>query len=117
MLPAIYPVLRDAAAVTALLGSPPRVYRHGQAPQAVTSPYATWSVIGSPDNTFDGADNDRCRVQIDCWSDDDAQAEALGVAVRDAFEPFAHMALFENSADVETGRFRMMLQFDWIAMR
>jgi hypothetical protein len=117
MLPAIYPVLRDAAAVTALLGSPPRVYRHGQAPQSVTSPYATWSVIGSPDNTFEGADNDRCRVQIDCWSDDDAQAETLGQAVRDAVEPVAHMVLFENGRDAETGRFRLMLQFDWIAMR
>lgn len=107
MLPPVYPLLAPLASG--------RVYRHGQAPQNVTAPYITWSVFGSPENNFDGADNDRLRVQVDCWSNDDAEVETLGTDVRDAMEPHAHMTLFETSAD--SGRFRMTLQFDWIALR
>lgn len=112
MLPPIYSTLANDGAVAALVAT--RIYRHGRAPQNVVAPYITWSVFGSPENAFDGPDNDRIRVQVDCWSDDDAQVEALATAVRDAIEPHAHMTLFENEAG---DRFRMLMQFDWIASR
>lgn len=113
MLPLVYPVL--SGAVSGLVGT--RIYRHGSAPQGVVAPYITWSVVGSPENSFDGAGHDLCRVQVDCWSDDDAGVETLGRAVRDAMEPHAHMTMFESSHDAATGRLRMMLLFDWIQTR
>ncbi|OJX04578.1 MAG: hypothetical protein BGO72_21435 [Burkholderiales bacterium 70-64] len=115
MLPLVYPVLIGDAAVSALVAT--RIYRHGRAPQEVAVPYITWSISGAPENAFEGPDHDFCRVQVDCWSDDDAQLEALGKAVRDAMEPHAHMTLFEGTPDDTTGRFRMMLLFDWIEPR
>jgi hypothetical protein len=127
MLPAIFPLLRDSAAVTALIGSSPvRAYRHGVAPQNVVAPYVTWSVPGgNAENGLDGAKADVFRVQVDCWSDSPeststaaAQVEALASAVRAAIEPAAHLqAYVANEQDAETKRYRISMQFDWIGLR
>lgn len=121
MLPPIFALLKNATAVTALVGTNPvRVYRHGAAPQNVVAPYVTWSVItATPQNTLSEAPKaDACTVQIDCWSDNtgtgDAAVEALATAVRNAIEPHAHMTGFgPNVRDFETQRFRFTLQFDY----
>lgn len=120
MLPAIFPLLKNAPAVTALIGTAPvRVYRHGSAPQDVVRPYVTWSVPGgAPENTFEGADADDFRVQVDCWSDNDTQIETLAAAVRAALEPAAHLvAYLADERDFDTQRFRISFAFDFIQPR
>lgn len=120
MLPLVFPLLRDAPAVTSLIGIMPnvRAYRHGVAPQNVARPYVTWSVPGgAPDNGFDGACADQFRVQVDCWSDSDTQVETLAAAVRAALEPAAHcVGYLADERDFETQRFRISMAFDfWLA--
>jgi hypothetical protein len=117
MLPAIRALLAADATVTGLVSA--RVYRHGEAPTNVLRPYVTWSVAGgAPDNGFSGACADAFRLQVDCWSDTDAEIETLAEAVRDAIEARAHcVGYVANERDFETKRFRISLAFDWIASR
>lgn len=126
MLPKIQHLLKAAPAVTTLIGAgtdpvtdPVRVYRHGEAPQGVKAPYVTWSLPGgAPENTFDGADADVFRVQVDCWSDGDAEVEQLAKAVRAALEPAAHLvAYIADERNSETKRYRMGFAFDFILSR
>lgn len=119
MLPPVYAVLSASAAVKALIGTPPRAYRHGAAPQGVASPYVTWSAPGgTAENAFDGACADIMRVQVDCWSKDDAGIESLAAAVRAAIEPHAHLiAYVADERDFDTQKFRISMQFDWILKR
>ncbi len=123
MLPPVFLLLAGAAPVTALIGNPPRVYRHGSAPQAAQMPYVTWSVPGgAPSNTFDGADGDFWRVQVDCWVDGDGDGddavETLAAAVRAALEPAAHLvAYLADERDADSGCFRMSFAFDFITSR
>lgn len=119
MLPAVFPIIKAASAVTALIGTnPTRCYRHGFAPQGVEAPYLTWYVVsGVPENELSDLPRvDNYTVQIDCWSDNTgtgaAQVEALATAVRDAIEPVAHMTgVAVNGIDFETQRFRLGLTF------
>jgi hypothetical protein len=120
MLAPVFTTLRAAAPVTALIGDPPRVYRHGAAPENVTKPYATWVIAGdTPENELSAVPGvDRQVVQIDCWSLTDAGVEALAIAVRNAIEPVAHMtAIVTNIREPETLLYRIGLQFDWFVSR
>jgi len=121
MFPPIYATLAADYTVTSIIGSSPsRVYRHGSAPQNVSRPYVTWAIVsGLPDNNLsEEPPSDRITLQIDAWSPDDAQAEELAIAVRDAIEPEAHMTgIVVNTQDAETRLFRVGLQFDWIMHR
>lgn len=125
MFPNVFALLKDSAAVTAIIGtSPCRAYEHGSAPQGVTAPYVTHFVVsGSPENCLaDTPPADRYSVQIDCWSDN-AGTGSLGVktlaeAVRDALEPHGHMvALGVNGRDPDTMRYRIGLIFDFWEIR
>jgi hypothetical protein len=117
MLPPIFATLKASVAVKDIVGTnPPRIYRHGAAPQQVTKPYVTWSAIGAdPQNHLSGTPpTDRVSVQIDCWHDTDAGVELLATAVRDAMEPVAHMTgIVVNSRDAETKLYRIGMQFDY----
>lgn len=121
MLPPVFPLLRAAQAVTALIGtSPTRAFRHGSAPQNVAAPYVTWAVIsGVPQNALDEVPRvDQLSVQVDCWSDNtgtgSAAVEQLATAVRDALEPHAHMVSGPaDSRDPETMRYRITMTFDF----
>lgn len=116
MLPQVFPLLAGSPAVTALIGTNPvRAYRHGEAPQNVKAPYVTWSAPGgAPANAFEGACADQFRVQVDCWSDNDAGVEILAAAVRAALEPAAHLvAYLADERDTTTRRFRISFAFDW----
>ena len=117
MLPAVYKALTDDAAVYALVGN--RVYRHGMAPQGVTAPYVTWHEGGgTASNTFNGADADQWRVQVDCWSDKDGQVETVAAAVRAVMEANGNLiAYVADGRDTETQRFRFGMSFDWILGR
>jgi len=119
MLPLVYPMLSGAAAVTALIGDPPRAYRHGMAQQTVQAPYVTWSAPGGfAENTLEAADADVFRVQFDIWSDDDAQVETLALAVRTALEPHGNLiAYIADEQDPITKRFRISFTFDFIKPR
>ena len=118
MLPLVFPLLRNAAAVAAIVGA--RIYRHGTAPQNVVAPYVTWFIVaGAPENALDEVPRiDRNTVQVDCWSDNSgtgsAGVEALAKAVRDAIEPTNHMAaIVADGRDFETQRYRIGMQFDF----
>lgn len=119
MLPPVHAALMASTAVTNLIGSTPaRAFRHGEAPQNVVAPYVTWSVFGVAENGLSGACADVWRVQIDCWSNGDAQVETLAAAVRAAIEPKAHLQSYDNDErDTETRRYRISMSFDWITSR
>jgi hypothetical protein len=116
MLPAIFPWIRDAAAVTALIGTDPvRCYRHGNAPQGTSAPYLTWYVVsGLPENDLSDTPRvDSYIVEVDCWSQDPTQVETLAAAVRDAIEPHANMTgVAVNGRDAETLLYRIGLTFN-----
>jgi hypothetical protein len=112
MLPAVYQLLRDSSAVTAAVGT--RIYRHGDAPQDVTRPYITWSVIsGAPENALDEAPRiDNQTVQVNVWHDSDTGIETLAKDVRDAIEAEHHITQGPtNSRDPETMRYRISFIF------
>lgn len=117
MLPPVFQLLKASADVKAIVGTnPPRVYRHGAAPQDVSRPYVTWFLVaGIPENNLsDPPPVDRDTVQIDCWHKDDAGVVLLARAVRDAIEPVAYMtAVVIDTKDQETQMYRMALQFDF----
>lgn len=119
MLPPVYATLK-ASPVDALTGG--RIYRHGTAPQDTPKPYVTWFLLsGTPENQLSGLPSgDRMTVQVDCWTDDDddAEVEDLAQAVRDAIEPHAHMTSMPiDDWEPATRLYRMALQFDWIQSR
>lgn len=117
MLPPIFQILKSSNAVKSIVGSsPPRIYRHGFAPQNAPVPKITWfSPSIQPDNNLsDIPDIDRVALQIDCWHQTDAGVVELAQAVRDAIEPHAHMtSTAGDSVDPETKIYRMTLQFDY----
>ncbi|HKK31098.1 MAG TPA: DUF3168 domain-containing protein [Alphaproteobacteria bacterium] len=121
MLPAVFPILAGDSGVTGFIGtSPARVYRHGDAPQTVVAPYVTWFVVsGTPENELDELPKvDNYTVQVDCWSDSDAEVEQMAAAVRDALEAEYHMtAVGPNGRDPETKRYRIGMSFTFWTSR
>lgn len=120
MLPPIFELLKNAAAVTAILGNPPKAYRHGKAPQNPGQRYVTWSVFGiDPEHVLEGPPTlDRLGVQVDCYHDTDTGVEALATAVRDAIEAQACMTgLVADGREEDTGLYRIGMQFDYLLNR
>ena len=121
MFPQVFQTLKASEAVKNIVGTnPPRVYRHGSAPQDTTRPYVTWFVVtGNPENTLSELPAvDRVQVQIDCWHQTDQGIELLALAVRDAVEPYAHMTSAPiDLREPETLLFRIALVFDWFVDR
>lgn len=122
MLPNVYALLAGDPTVSALVGS--RVYRYGRAPQRVTAPYITWTVVaGVPENTLPETPVvDRWELQIDCWSDNDGSgdqdAEVLAIAVRDALEAYHHVTnIGPVDRDPDTRRYRASIDVTWWADR
>lgn len=116
MLPPIKTTLQAAASVTAIIGNPPRVYRHGDAPEDTSKPYVTWQVIyGNPENTLSELPaSDRVSLQVNCWHTTDIGIVDLATAVRDAMEPFAHCTgMPVDQREPETKLYWIALQFDW----
>jgi hypothetical protein len=124
MLPDVFNVL-NTSAVRAWVGtSPPRIYRHGYAPQDVAAPYVTWFVInGTPENHLDGTPPvDMVSIQVDSWSAKDGEGaqlvNMLADALRDAIEVDHYLTDFSiDGREPETGRFRISLTFTYWAAR
>lgn len=121
MLPPVFQTLKASVAVKNFVGTnPPRIYRHGDAPQGVEKPYITWFlVVGTPDNHLSGLPpSDRLQVQVDVWHTTDAGMTLLAQAVRDAIEPYAHcISVPIDGREPDTGLYRMALVFDWFVNR
>jgi hypothetical protein len=88
MYPPIYQLARDDAAVTALLGSPPRFRPFGQYDQNGPRPYAVWQVIyGNPDNSLSCQPReDLYGVQVDAYAETPESARAVAEALRNCIE-------------------------------
>jgi hypothetical protein len=124
MFPNVFGWLKASVAVKAIVGTnPPRIWRHGIAPQAsggqpTVQSYITWFLVSSaPENHLSGRPPvDRCSVQVDCWHPTDAGVVALSEAVRDALEPHGHgTGLIANLREPETRLYRVGLTFDiWL---
>jgi hypothetical protein len=121
MFPPVLTTLKASQAVKDIVGTnPPRIYRHGRAPDDVTRPYLVWFMVtGNPENTLSELPAvDRQQIQIDCYHPTDTGIESLAKAVRDAIEPHAHMV--GQPVDLrerETGLYRIALTFDWFVDR
>jgi len=121
MLPPVFTTLKASAAVKAIVGTnPPRIFRHGSAPQDTTKPYITWfAVTDEPHNNLsDLPPGDRIPIQVDYWHPTDAGIELLAKAGRDAIEPYAHMTgMPVDGRDPETKLYRIAQTFDWFVDR
>ena len=121
MIPVLFTILNSSSSVKALLGSDPlRVFPWGEAPPAVTRPYATYAVFsGNPQNTLgDVPEVDIDGTQINVWGDTGTSTDAAARAIRDALEPHAHMISYESaSRDKETGRYNSLMSFDFFTER
>lgn len=121
MFPRVFQTLKTSETVKAVVGqNPPRIYRHGAAPQDGSRPYITWFVVsGVPENHLSGLPpTDRVQVQVDCWHQTDAGVELLARAVRDAIEPHAHMVGTPvDLREPETKLYHVALSFDWFVDR
>ena len=123
MFAPIYKIL-DTAAVRAIVGSKPRIYSSGMAPQGAPIPYITWFVVsGEPYDHLSGApgaDNDT--IQIDCWAGpaDDQEVVCLNLAkaVRDALDAAGQAnRIIINTRETDTKLFRIGLQVEFIYNR
>lgn len=121
MFPPVFQWLKASDDVKNIVGTnPPRIYRHGAAPQAsdgkpMPQPYITWFVVtDAPENNLsDPVPVDRYGVQVDCWHQTDAGIELLAGAVRDAMEPYCVMTgTIANLREPETRLFRIGFTFD-----
>jgi len=105
----------NVAAVTTLLGSTPvRLYPFGAAPQDVAHPYAVWQVVaGAPENTIsDTPDIDSFIVQMDVYGQTAASVHAVGQALRDAIEPYAHIVSWRGETK-EADKYRFSFDTNW----
>jgi hypothetical protein len=120
MIPDVFALL-NTSAVRAYVGTtPPRIYRHGTAPELVAAPYVTWFVVsGTPENHLDGTPPvDNVSIQVDAWSNNTGsgaiEIERLGVALRDAIEASHHITQFGNNGqDAESSRYRISITFSF----
>ena len=112
----LYKTCANTPAVTALIGTPPRLFPGGFAEEGTPYPYATWTGRGgSPENYLDCLpDVDRRAMQIDCWGTTDRSAYETAVAIRDAVEPHAYVVSWRGpERDHETRSYRYSFDVDW----
>lgn len=121
MNPPVFTLAKADAGVTAVLGTnPTRLYGFGEAPQGVDVPYATWQLtIGTPENYVNQTpDMDSMSVQVDVYGDTSASVLSVATALRNAYEPHAHVTLFQSwPRDPETNRLRYTLQVEFLTPR
>lgn len=121
MFPPVFYWLRSSNDVKNIVGTnPPRIYRHGSAPQTsdgkpIGQPYITWFIASNlpANNLSDPVPCDRYSAQVDCWHQTDAGVELLAAAVRDALAPHCVMTgVIANLREPDTRLFRIGLSFD-----
>jgi hypothetical protein len=120
MLPDVFALL-NVPAIRAVVGNPPRIYRHGVAAvQSPLAPYITWALVsGTPENHLSGTPPvDRMSVQVDWWTENTGsgseQVNTLGVLIRNQIETKHDIESFDaDLRDTETMRYRGSLTFVW----
>lgn len=127
MFPPIFALAAADVDVQALLGvNPVRFWAFADAPRdengniAHGTPYAVWQIIsGSPENYIDTLpDMDRYGVQVDCYSQDIADARGIARALRDALEPHAYVSSWNGEwRDFPTGLYRVTFSMDFLTPR
>lgn len=90
MNPPVTQTLAASSALVAIVGA--KVF-FGLAPQGTEAPYVSWGYVSAnPNNNLsDRPDGDDVRIQVDCYSPNQAQCKALAVAARDALEAVTHI--------------------------
>jgi hypothetical protein len=113
MIPPVQQALAASSAVTTIVGT--RIYQT-VAPQDAALPYIVWMVVsGSPGNNLsDLPDYDDQRVQVDCYSANQAQARQLGEAARYAIEAQTHIVFGPwSDFEADTKLFRWSMDCEW----
>lgn len=118
MLPEVFNLLNTSDIRDFVGQSPPRIYKHGTAPQGVAAPYITWSTSGTPEDVLDTPLVDNNSVRVNIWSKNDGsggrEADRLADAVRAAIEAAHHQVTgFSDGHDFETQRYRLSLTFTY----
>lgn len=111
-----YDLAAASLAVQAVLGNPPRFTSFGNAPQDGAKPYAVQQTItGSPENYLGQLpDLDSLSVQVDVYARVMADAKAITVALRDAFEPAGYVTSWNGEffeADTKLWRISFTVDF------
>jgi hypothetical protein len=122
MFPPVFQIAAAAGPVQTVLGSSPcRLYPFGEAPQGVAVPYAVWQVMpGSAPENYLGQvpDADSWMVQVDVYGTSAASVRDVGAALRDAFEPRAHIVRWNGeSKNPTTDRYRLSFDVNFITLR
>lgn len=121
MMPPVFRVAADSPAVLALLGeNPTRLYPFGEARQNEPLPYAVWQLVsGFPENYLAARpDIDSFITQIDVYGRTAEAAREVAEALRDAFEPHAHVVSWRGeSRDSETRNYRYSFDVEWFTPR
>jgi hypothetical protein len=121
MFPPLFARAAASGAVTSLLGTnPTRLYLFGEAPQNVVKPYAVWQIVGGyPYNYLNGVPTmDFFRTQVDVYGATASSALAAAQALRDAFEPVAHVVSWRGELrDATTQNYRYSFDVEWHVAR
>lgn len=120
MFPPIFQTCINNAGVVAVLGAEPRMYPHGEAPQGVSKPYAVYqNISGNPENYINQTpDADYNLIQIDIYSDSVESCREVAVALRDAFEPIAHITAWgREDRDPDTNLLHFSFDINFITSR
>lgn len=118
MLPRVYKLLRSNTEIKQVIGE--AIYRHGIAPLDAPRPYITWFLVSNrPELQLSGAPcTDFDLVQIDVWSEDDAEVETLALLVRDTCESQGlAVRVVVDGFESETKLYRLGLEVDFIRDR
>lgn len=91
-----YEIAKASGPVVAALGDPLRLYDFGDAEQDGSKPYAVQQVVGGFSENYLGEtpDADSILVQFDIYGLDMKLVKLAALALRDAFEPTAHVTSY-----------------------
>lgn len=118
MFAPLFEVCAADMAVRSWLGDEPtRLYPFGAAPQDVEKPYAVYQRIsGTPENNLsDLPDSDSVSYQVDIYSNDDSDVNAVLKALRNALEPVAYIVRWGfEGRETDTKLYRSSFDVDFI---
>lgn len=120
MFSPLYALVKDSAAVQAVLGNPVRVYAFGDAAQDGSKPYAVQQTVGGRPENYLGQvpDLDTVTVQVDVYAKEMTQAKAGVIALRDVLEPVAYITSWNGEfRDFETRLWRISFTVEFKTTR
>ncbi|OHV12120.1 tail completion protein gp17 [Kushneria phosphatilytica] len=120
MYPPVFKTCSGKSAVTAVLGTDPVRLFPTEAPQGVSTPYATHQIAsGMPYNYLaQRPDTDRFTIQIDVFASDQGAAHEAADALIHAMEGAAYVTSYNlNERDEDTRNWRFSFDVDWIVPR